>query len=174
MSDRPGVMFYFSDWTPLLSLDDGTLAKLFRASIEYAQHGVIPEFEGTAAILWGLIYPKLDRDGERYQSRKDSGAYAAYCRDEKRAGRDPVSFEQWRIDRDRALSNDNDDNQLQQHLQDHSQSQPQMQDQPQTQFQRQHQPQGDARGKPYTPPTEGEFEDLRAEKLRLLESKGGE
>lgn len=168
MSNRPGIMCYFSDWEPLLRLDDATLAKLFRASIEYAQNGALPEFTGIEAILWGLLFPKLDRDAERYQNRKDSGAYAAFCREEKRAGRDPASFDEWKIERERSLSVDNENIQMQQ--QPHSQYQQQQQIHSQSQFQGQVQVQGDRRGaQTYAPLSDADFENCRAERLRALD-----
>ena len=170
MNDRPGVMCYFSDWSPLLQLDDTSLAKLFRAAIEYAQAGVVPEFEGIEAVLWGMIFPKLDRDGERYQIRKDSGAYAAYCREEKRAGRDPACFDEWKIERERSLSTDNENIQMQMQQQQHRQYKQQQHIHSQSQLQGKGQAQGDCKGaQPYVPLSDADFENRRAERLRTLE-----
>ena len=113
MPERPGIMFYFSDWEPLTKLEDATLAKLFRAVLRYGQSGAIPEFDGVEAILWGMILPKIDRDGKSYRARKESGRYAVYCRETKRTGAEPVSRDRWKIEIDQPLSVDNDSNQLQ-------------------------------------------------------------
>lgn len=173
MSERPGVMFYFQDWTPLLSLTDESLARLFRATIAYAADGVWPELSGVEEIVWGLIFPKVDRDGERYQARKESGGYAAYVRERKRAGLEPLSFEDWKIDRDRRTSNDIDE--IQQQTQRQSQSQKQLQLQSHSQSQEQGQVQGQVQGyqgegRPYAPLPEPDFENQRAARQRMLDT----
>lgn len=163
MADRPGVLFYFTDWEPLLVLDDTALAELFRAALRYAQYGEVPDFEGTSAIFWRLIAPKIDRDGERYRSTCESAKYSVYCREEKKAGRTPLTREEWEH---RSISND-------------IQLQPQSQSQSQSQQQGQGQEQGDQRGEgkgdnSSLPPIyhvmpEDEFEKKRQEMLNMLE-----
>ena len=128
MSNRPGIMFYFEDWGPLQSLDDSALAALVRAAIGYGERGEVPAFEGIAAVLWGLLKGKIDRDGERYEERKASGSYAVYCRECRRQGITPIPFEAWR---DRSIHDDTDSNQPQLQPQPQSQLQLQPQRQPQ-------------------------------------------
>jgi len=134
MADRPGIMFYFSDWMPLLALDDATIAALFRAAIRYGKRGEEPELSDMAAILWGLLSPKIDRDGDRYENACLSAKYAVFCREQKKIGEIPLSFEEWKTERYRAIPSDSathrpisDDIQLQQqyHFQPHSQRQTQ-------------------------------------------------
>ena len=154
-ADKPGIYCYFSDWNPLLNLDDTSLARLFRAAIRYGQYGEVPELSGMEQILWQILAPKIDRDAERYLSRCESGEYAVFCREEKKAGRTPCSFSEWRNGQHRTITTDNDDIQLQQQTQLQTQTQQQTQLQTQLQRQRQEQGQGD-RG-------EGEREERRDE-----------
>lgn len=176
MADRPGFMVYFTDWLPLLKLDDATLAALLRACVNYASAGEWPELEGMSSILWGMLHPKIDRDGERYESRKESGKYAAYCRDEKRAGREPASFEDWKSEKDRSITNDNGFIQQQPQPQQHLQSQSHFQSHSQPQSQGQRERQGDARGAGretlFRPLTESEFEAQRQKQLEMLARSG--
>ena len=190
MAERPGFMIYFTDWLPLLKLDDSTLATLFRACVKYAGAGEWPELAGTSEIIWGMLYPKLDRDGERYESRKESGEYAAFCREEKRAGREPVSFAAWRIEKDRSITtdidryrSDIDSIQLQPQLQPQLQLQPQPQSHIHSHLHPQQQAQGEKQGD--TRGAEGgslpgafsrmnveqEFETKREAALRRLENQ---
>ena len=171
MAERPGIMFYFNDWTPLLKLDDSTLVSLFRAAIRYGATGEAADFEGTNAILWEMIVSRIDRDADRYEARKVSGEYAVYCRETKRKGEEPLPFEVW--NEQRSISNDNDSIQLQ--------PQPQKQYHPQEYLQGQGQgeKQGNQRGAeggrdfptPYKPPPEDTFEKQREEGLAKLEER---
>lgn len=169
MADRPGVIFYFSDWEPLLSLDDIALSKLFRAAIRYAKDGTAPEFEGMDAILWGMITPKIDRDGERFQARKESGEYAVYCREAKKEERIPMPFDRWKIEKDRPITNDNDSNhiqlkdQKQYHLQNHNHNHLQTHEQ-------QERDSGGGEHRPTGPLTEEEKIKRRDSFIEMLES----
>ncbi len=168
MSDRPGIMVYFDDWTPLLKLDDSSLASLLRAAIRYGMTGEAADFEGTNAILWEMIVPKIDRDGDRYAARKTSGEYAVYCREAKRRGEEPPPFAEW--NENRSVSNDIGSNQLQQHPQ--QQTHPQQHHQQQGQGERQGDSKGAERGSdfpaPYRPLSDDAFEKQRQAQLAKL------
>ena len=99
MADRKGIILYFDDWKPLLQLEDHKLALFLRAAINYAQSGEAPNICGELGILWEMIAAKIDLDGARFDKRVEDGEYAAYCREEKRAGRDPVDRGTWREER---------------------------------------------------------------------------
>ncbi len=172
-SERPGIMFWFDDWLPLLKLDDAKLATLFRACLLYAQDGTEPDFAGTDLVIFEMLAPKLDRDAERYEARSRSGEYAAYCREERKAGKEPISFELWLERSQRSVSDDNeahrsipvdiDLNQLHQHPQPHLHSHSQLQQQ------RQGDPKGGAdMPEVYRPLSEHDFEEHRAAALRKL------
>ena len=99
MADRKGVILYFDDWRPIVQLEDSKLALLLRAALNYAQGGEVPKISGELGVIWELIAAKIDLDGARFDKRVEDSAFAAYCREEKKAGRDPVSREAWKIER---------------------------------------------------------------------------
>ena len=171
MSERPGVMFYFQDWTPLLSLTDESLARLFRATIAYAADGVWPELTGVEEIFWGLIFPKIDRDRDRFEEKCQKARYSRYRGIEKANGRDPLEFDAWKEIVDcQPISTDV--NARDQH-QRQGQPQLQVQVQPQSQIhlQEQDQRQGDiGGGRPYAPLPEADFERSREAGLRKIDS----
>lgn len=78
--ERPGIMAYFSDWLPLLELNDTELAGLFRAVIRYGKYGEIPEFSGLLNVMWSMIRPKIDNDGKSYEKQVAHARYMAYKR----------------------------------------------------------------------------------------------
>ena len=167
MSERPGIMFYFSDWRGVLNLgDDAALGRFVRAALEYGLSGTDTTFQGIERAVWDPLKARIDRDGERYQRRREAGEYAVYCREEKRAGRAPLEHSEW--SRCQSLSIDNDFI----HTHTHTQSQSHSHTQPQTG--------GDtvvhatahttASGKAGTAPlNEQEFEQRREALIKLLE-----
>ena len=62
-------MIYFDIRTAVGFLDDPQKGQLFQAILEYAELGVIPQFEGVLAMAWAFVKPQIDRDGERYEDR---------------------------------------------------------------------------------------------------------
>lgn len=141
MAERPGFMVYFAEWRPLLKLDDATLARLFRASADYTQYGIVPDFDGMEAIVWGMLTPKLDRDEKQYRKSVLHSQYMVYCRNASQEER--LSEEEW-TERQLSTTNSNcqlltvtGSNQLQQQLQPQLQPHPQYQLQPQGQGQQQ-------------------------------------
>jgi len=126
MSDRPGIMLYFADWNGILDLgDDAVLGKFVRAALKYGQSGTDTIFEGMEKAVWEPLKAKIDRDGERYQRQQKAGEYAVYCREEKRAGRIPLTRIEW--EHYHSLSIDNEfihtHTQTQSHTHSQSQSQ---------------------------------------------------
>lgn len=92
MSERPGMMIYFSVWESLTETDDATVATFLRAAIQYSRYGVVPSFTGINAVLWASIKDGLDRDAKAYEKRRIDAIYAAYKRDTE----NPLSKEEWR------------------------------------------------------------------------------
>lgn len=117
-------MLYYEQWEPMLSLPDKTLAQLFRTALVYSKSGTAPKLTGTAAVLWGMIQPALDRDGEHYELRCLKNRYSTYCREQKKHDEDCLDFDSWcksqsfDIERNQSISND-----IQLQLQSESQSQ---------------------------------------------------
>jgi len=95
LAERPGVMFYYEQWEPILKLPDKEVARLVRATLQYGKHGEEPLLSGVSAILWEMVKPTLDRDDDRYKIRCIKNRHAVYVREEKKAGRDPLGFDEW-------------------------------------------------------------------------------
>lgn len=71
-------MFYFEIRPSLNLLSLEQKGKLFEAILDYAQYGVVPEFESEPLLgmAWCFITPRLDKDRERYQQISESRARA--------------------------------------------------------------------------------------------------
>ncbi len=166
MSDRPGVMLYFSEWNRLINMNDHTVAKFIRAVFNYAQNGEWPNFEDMEAAMWGMVASKIDNDAIRYEETKKSRCYARYCGIQKKRGENLLDEEEWeeRIYRPKQTSTNVD---FCDHL--HIQHQLQNQSQPQIQSHFQQQVQGDVKGETnYLALSEDEFEKERQRKQDQL------
>ena len=102
MAQRPGVMLYFDVRPCLKRLSCEEKGLLFEGILDYAELGVLPEFDGMLGVAWDFIQPRLDRDGEAYEKSVAQKRYATYCRQCKKNGTEPVAFESWEA----ALSDD--------------------------------------------------------------------
>ena len=61
-------MFYFDMLPALKRLTKVQKADLFEALLEYAQHGVLPEFDDVGvSVAWDFIQPRIDRDAQAYE-----------------------------------------------------------------------------------------------------------
>lgn len=80
---RPGVMFYFDMQPSLKRLSLEEKGRLFEGILDYAQNGVLPEFEGMLGVAWDFIRPHVDRDGQRYEEISESRRKAARKRWDK-------------------------------------------------------------------------------------------
>ena len=93
---RPGVILFFDTLSPALArLTDEGCGKLFRAIIDYAQTGTLPDLDGMAGMAFDMLRPGLDRDEKRYFEMIDQRRYAVFCRESKKRGEIPISFEDW-------------------------------------------------------------------------------
>lgn len=93
---QPGVLLYFDIRPCLKRLSKEEKGELFEAILEYGEFGTVPDFNGCLGIAWDFIQPKIDRDKEKYLDTVDKRKYASYVRDERKAEREPVSFEEWK------------------------------------------------------------------------------
>ena len=77
VSSKPGVMIYFETGKAIKGLDYETKGRLFEAIMEYAEFGVVPEFDGVLSAVWPFVADKIDRDSARYeeirQTRSEAG-----------------------------------------------------------------------------------------------------
>ena len=110
---RPGVMFYF-DIRPCirrLSLEDK--GQLFEAILDYAENGIEPELDGALGVAWDFIQPRIDLDSEQYELKVETSQYAAFSRERKKLGLEPIDRDEWRsmtdTERHRAILSDESD-----------------------------------------------------------------
>lgn len=110
---RPGVMFYFEIRPCIrrLSLEDK--GQLFEAILDYAENGVEPELDGALGVAWDFIQPRIDLDSEQYELKVETSQYAAFSRERKKLGLEPIDRDVWRsmtdTERHRAISSDESD-----------------------------------------------------------------
>ena len=110
---RPGVMFYFEIRPCIrrLSLEDK--GQLFEAILDYAENGIEPELDGALGVAWDFIQPRIDLDSEQYELKVETSQYAAFSRERKKLGLEPIDRDEWRsmtdIERHRAISSDESD-----------------------------------------------------------------
>ena len=95
---KPGVMLYFDSLRPAMKrLDDAQCGALLRRILAYAEEGRLPREEGDPLVSFAfdMLLPKIDQDEERFAAVAQQRRYAVFCREEKKAGREPLSFETW-------------------------------------------------------------------------------
>lgn len=97
MDERPGIILYFN---LLDKLDDMTceeVGTIIVALKHYAKTGEEPAFEDRYfKSIWADFRAACDNDAKRYEERKIQSSYAAYCREEKKKGCEPVSLNDFR------------------------------------------------------------------------------
>ena len=112
MGEKPGVVLYFDVLPALRFLDYEQKGKLFEAILEYGESEKIPDFsdDPLLGMAWCFVGPRIDRDGESYGEKKEQRKYAAYCREAKKNGISPLSFDEWKTasedERKRSISAD--------------------------------------------------------------------
>ena len=95
MNLRPGFMLYFEVTPALDILTDEEAGRLFRALMASGQYGELCELSGAAAVAFQMLRGRMDRDAETYREKCRKSAYATYTRDVRRAGGEPMPYEQW-------------------------------------------------------------------------------
>lgn len=105
--EAPGFIIYKDTFAPLIQfLSPSELGKLVTAMYTYCDTGAEPAAKGRLAFAWGTVKPRMDRDMERYMTKVETSKYAAYCREQKKAGLTPLSREAWITAQDRVISSD--------------------------------------------------------------------
>ena len=95
LGSKPGVMIYFETLQAIDTLGAEDAKQVLHAILHYARDGESPSFQGTLAAFWFLIQSNLDRDGDRYNTRRMRGLWLTYCRKCKESGVEPLPFEEW-------------------------------------------------------------------------------
>lgn len=95
MSGRPGFMLYFDTAPAFERLSDEDAGRLIKAALAYASTGELVPLDGTLALLFELIRPRLDRDAEKYEQtvqKRKYGGYKKTCLDRNET---PLEYEIW-------------------------------------------------------------------------------
>lgn len=110
---KPGVMFYFDVRPCIKRLNLNEKGQLFEAILDYAENGIEPELDGALGVAWDFIQPRIDLDSEQYELKVEGSQYAAFSRERKKLGLEPISRDEWRsmtdIERRSATSSDEND-----------------------------------------------------------------
>lgn len=110
---RPGVMFYFEIRPCIRRLSLADKGQLFEAILDYAENGIEPELDGALGVAWDFIQPRIDLDSEQYELKVETSQYAAFSRERKKLGLEPIDRDAWRsmtdIERHLAISSDESD-----------------------------------------------------------------
>lgn len=97
MSNRPGVLFRFELLDAIEQLDPADTGRLFVGALRYGERGEMPNFQNPLlSIVWAMLKPSIDADGERYAEKVLQTRYATYVRETKKAEQKPLSFEDWK------------------------------------------------------------------------------
>lgn len=86
MSERPGVMFYFSLRPALKRLSMEEKGRLFDAILDYGETGILPELDGVLGVCWDFIQPMIDKDAEAYRMKCEKAKRSIEARWEKGKG----------------------------------------------------------------------------------------
>lgn len=97
--NKPGVVLYFEALQAIESLDAEDTKKVISAILHYARDNETPSFSGTLAAFWFMVQAGLDRDGDKYNSKRQRGVWLTYCRKCKEDGIESLSFEAWEAQR---------------------------------------------------------------------------
>ena len=103
---KPGVMLYFDIRPAIQRLNMVQRGELLTAILDYAEFGIVSELGDMTGICFDLMRPKIDHDDERYEEVGLKKRYATYCREAKKDGEVPVSFEEWLSSDNRIASSD--------------------------------------------------------------------
>ena len=92
---KPGIMLYFELRPCIDQLQEKEKAELLVAMMDYGEYGSVPELSERVGLIWPLIRQKLDRDTKRYEQTVQNKRYAAYVRDCKYHGNEPLRRTDW-------------------------------------------------------------------------------
>lgn len=110
---KPGVLFCFDIRPCIKRLSTNEKGQLFEAILDYGEFGAEPELNGALGIAWDFIKPRIDLDSEQYELKVEGSQYAAFSRERKKLGLEPISRDDWRsmtdIERHSATSSDEND-----------------------------------------------------------------
>ena len=92
---RPGILVFHDIEPALEKLTLEETGLLFIAILKYSNHCIEPDFSGPLGMAWIFIKPQLNRSIDSYNSSVTQRRYAALCREHKRNGDLPPSYEEF-------------------------------------------------------------------------------
>lgn len=103
MKKKPGVLLFYDEWRPILNnLNSEETNTFFRATIDYAEYGIIPVFEDRALeIAWNQILNSIDRNSKSYSEkimRSKFGGFKKSWKDSHNGAECTIEFKDWWID----------------------------------------------------------------------------
>jgi len=97
MANRPGTMFYFADWRPVIgAVSEKQGWELVTAILQYAETGERREIgDPIVKMLFSMMAEKVDRDDIAYREKCRQREYAVYCRECDRRGEPRLDYAEW-------------------------------------------------------------------------------
>ena len=79
---RPGIVFYFNSFRPILeNLDREWTKDFLLAILDYAEAGIMPSFDNPVmTAFFGILRPSIDADAAKYEKTVLHTAYMGYKR----------------------------------------------------------------------------------------------
>ena len=71
MGEKQSFVLYYDIREPLSLLNDSERGRLFSAILNYAEYGELPDFDGAAQMAFAFIRKALDRDAEKWESKRE-------------------------------------------------------------------------------------------------------
>ena len=71
MNEKQSFVLYYDIREPLSLLNDSERGRLFSAILNYAEYGELPDFDGAAQMAFAFIRKALDRDAEKWESKRE-------------------------------------------------------------------------------------------------------
>ena len=92
----PGILIYLDSYKSLAELSDEECGQLLKNLLIYAKTHASPSFNNDKLrVLFPMFAATIDRDQKKYEKKRMTSSYAAYCREEQKKGNTPIPFEDY-------------------------------------------------------------------------------
>lgn len=97
---RPGIMVYFDIRENFELLTFEEIGTYVMAMLDYGEYGLLPEFtDRVLKGMWRGTRKDIDADGMKYERICIQSEYGNYCKKEKKLQKEPMSYEEYVLDR---------------------------------------------------------------------------
>lgn len=97
---RPGIMVYFDIRENFELLTFEEIGVYVMAMLDYGEYGLLPEFNDRVLKgMWRGTRKDIDADGMKYERICIQSEYGNYCKKEKKLQKEPMSYEEYVLDR---------------------------------------------------------------------------